>query len=156
MAVITKEKYTGGVKSFSVIGECYIDIMPIIVNSSTGSGRSDSGSSEKCLEYSSACVTGNESACKILKEECVIEDKYEDDKITICKDSCSLDNKCYPFGYRKGGNYCSDLGAFTEQLESESQCENNFECGSNLCVSGQCVSEGLLQKIMNWFKKLFG
>ncbi|MFH1503244.1 MAG: hypothetical protein ABIE36_01145 [Candidatus Diapherotrites archaeon] len=27
---------------------------------------------------------------------------------------------------------------------------------SNVCVSGQCVSEGLMQKILNWFKNIFG
>lgn len=78
-----------------------------------------------------------------------------DDKLTICKDSCSLDSKCYPFGYRKSGNYCSDLGAFTKQLGEEEMCENNFECGSNVCVSGQCVSQGLMNKIINWFKNIF-
>ena len=74
----------------------------------------------------------------------------------ICKDSCPLDDKCYPFGYRKSEKFCSDSGAFTEQLKADLKCENNFECGSNVCVSGQCVSEGTIEKILNWFKKLFG
>jgi hypothetical protein len=73
----------------------------------------------------------------------------------ICKDSCPLDGKCYPFGYRKSNNFCSDTGSFVEQLEGDKVCENNFECSSNVCVSGTCVSEGLLQKILNWFKNLF-
>jgi len=76
--------------------------------------------------------------------------------ILVCKDSCPLDGKCYPFGYRKGGKFCSDKGGFTEQLEGELTCDNNFECSSNVCVSGNCISEGLMQKVLNWFKKMFG
>ncbi len=74
----------------------------------------------------------------------------------ICKDSCPLDNKCYPFGIRKQGRYCSDEGAFRQQLESDESCDNNFECQSNVCVSGKCISSGLLENIISWFKKLFG
>jgi thiol-disulfide isomerase/thioredoxin len=78
------------------------------------------------------------------------------EEMLICKDSCPLDGKCYPFGYRKGGKFCSDDGAFKEQWEGDEACENNFECESNVCVSGKCISSGLIQKILNWFKSLFG
>lgn len=78
------------------------------------------------------------------------------ESILVCKDSCPLDGKCYPFGYRKGGKYCSDNGGFVEQLKGELTCENNFECSSNVCVSGKCISEGFIQKILKWFKRLFG
>jgi hypothetical protein len=73
----------------------------------------------------------------------------------VC-DGCSLDNKCYPYGYRKDNNFCKDNRTFIAQLNSNEKCDNNFECSSNVCVSGKCVDQGLLQKIMNWFKKLFG
>ena len=76
------------------------------------------------------------------------EDKY------ICG-ACKLDNKCYPLGYRKSGEYCSDDLEFVEQSNAEGVCDNNFECKSNVCVSGECVSEGLINKILNWFKRLF-
>ncbi len=69
---------------------------------------------------------------------------------------CQLGDKCFPFGYRKDGNFCSEDEKFVSQQESGNTCENNFECESNVCVSSQCVSEGLLQKILNWFKRLFG
>lgn len=69
---------------------------------------------------------------------------------------CQLEDKCFPFGYRKDGNFCSEDEKFVSQQESGNTCENNFECKSNVCVSSQCVSEGLLQKILNWFKRLFG
>ncbi|MFH1358420.1 MAG: hypothetical protein ABIH37_00865 [archaeon] len=74
----------------------------------------------------------------------------------FCKNSCPLDNKCYPFGYRKDNNFCSDEGKFIEQLKGDKTCENNFECSSNLCVDSKCVSQGLFQKIIDWFSKLFG
>lgn len=69
---------------------------------------------------------------------------------------CQLEDKCFPFGYRKDRNFCSEDEKFVSQQESGNTCENNFECKSNVCVSSQCVSGGLLQKILNWFKRLFG
>jgi hypothetical protein len=35
------------------------------------------------------------------------------------------------------------------------QCENSFECLSNYCVDGQCIEEGFLQRILNWFYSVF-
>lgn len=69
---------------------------------------------------------------------------------------CDSDKKCYPIGYRKSGEYCNDMGSFSNQSSIDSACENNFECSSNVCVNSQCISEGLMQKILNWFKHLFG
>lgn len=68
---------------------------------------------------------------------------------------CISEDKCYPFGYRKTGNFCSDTKEFIPQFESGTSCENNFECSSNVCVSNECLSRGLLQKILNWFKNIF-
>ena len=73
-----------------------------------------------------------------------------------CKDSCSLDNKCYPFGYRKESTFCSDVGEFVLQAEANKECNNNFECSSNVCVNNKCISSDLLQQIIDWFKNLFG
>ncbi|MDP3027041.1 MAG: thioredoxin family protein [Nanoarchaeota archaeon] len=84
------------------------------------------------------------------------ETKEIEEAILVCKDSCPLDGKCYPFGYRKYGEYCSDQGNFIEQLAGDEACDNNFECSSNVCVSGKCISEGLIQKILSWFKSIFG
>jgi len=79
----------------------------------------------------------------------------EPDKETVCL-SCKEGEKCYPAGYRKEGKFCSvEEDRFIKQLKEASSCENSFECKSNLCVSGECVSGGLLQKIINWLKKLF-
>jgi hypothetical protein len=73
----------------------------------------------------------------------------------VCN-GCVLEEMCYPFGYRKSGEFCSESKEFTVQLESGIVCENSFQCDSNVCVSGECVSQKLIQKIINWFKKLFG
>ena len=73
----------------------------------------------------------------------------------VCN-GCAEDNKCYPFGYRKVGDYCSDNSQFVTQLEAEKSCDNNFECSSNVCVNSTCISPGLIEKILNWFKKFFG
>jgi hypothetical protein len=70
---------------------------------------------------------------------------------------CSLDKKCYPFGFRTNSNYCdNNSSTFISQKTSDSSCNNNFECSSNVCVSGKCVDSGLMQRIINWFKSLFG
>jgi len=69
---------------------------------------------------------------------------------------CLLNDTCLPIGYRQGNEYCSGNSNLTLQKNAEETCDNNFECSSNVCVSGKCVSEGLIQKILNWFKKLFG
>ncbi|MBM3230550.1 hypothetical protein FJZ22_02760 [Candidatus Pacearchaeota archaeon] len=86
-----------------------------------------------------------------------IENTLALDKETlVCKDSCPLDGKCYQFGYRKSGDFCSDSGSFEKQFKEEAKCENNFECGSNVCVNSKCVSQGFIESIIAWFKRLFG
>ncbi|MEK6871375.1 MAG: hypothetical protein AABX16_00560 [Nanoarchaeota archaeon] len=69
---------------------------------------------------------------------------------------CLSDDKCFSFGYRMDKKFCSQNGEFTTQFNKEESCENNFECSSNVCVSGKCVNSTLLEKILNWFRRLFG
>jgi len=104
----------------------------------------------KCLEYSDLFYVEPDTG---TGEPIEVPDQ---DKPYFCS-GCELADNCYPFGYRKSGRFCSDEKLqFVEQKSSDTSCENNFECSSNVCVSGKCVSEGLLQKILNWFKRLFG
>lgn len=71
-------------------------------------------------------------------------------------DGCKTDH-CYPFGYRKSGQYCSvNSLSFVQQLPESASCQNNFECGSNLCLNSQCVSQSLIQKIIDWINGLLG
>ncbi len=59
-------------------------------------------------------------------------------------------------GYRKSGSYCNEDGIYVTQKNAESFCDNSFECESNLCIDGECVSSSLWQKIINFFKNIFG
>ena len=79
-----------------------------------------------------------------------------EEKIFYKCNGCELEDKCYLMGYRMSGEYCSDEMEFVSQLEESSSCDNNFECKSNLCIDGECISGGLFRKILNWFRKLFG
>ena len=73
----------------------------------------------------------------------------------ICN-GCILGDKCVSVGYRNNNNYCNLTGEFTTQVGSDETCNNSFECSSNVCAAGKCISPGLFEKILNWFKKLFG
>ena len=77
------------------------------------------------------------------------------EKNYVCN-GCVLDKKCYPFGYRIEGEYCTDEGNFSNQKESDASCNNSFECSTNLCIDNECVSSGFWQAIMRFFKNLFG
>ena len=145
-----------GVNSFGLNNPCYSDEKTVI----TPTKVSDENRKKFCEEYLTECKSGRDEACAKWEYNCkAVEStdkpiKVED--ILICKDSCASDGKCYPFGYRKDSKFCADIGAFVNQTDSEGKCENNFECGSNVCVSGKCVAPGLIDNILNWFKKLFG
>jgi len=69
---------------------------------------------------------------------------------------CLGDKICYPLGYRKSDNYCSEDLEFIEQKEADETCENSFECQSNLCIDDQCVKKGVFKRILDWFRNLFG
>jgi hypothetical protein len=152
-----------GVNSFSISKECYEsatgvaaqpDIngvtQPTVTAVAQPTGVATQPDINGVTQPTVIAITPAES--EKLKEE--MKDSKEE--TLFCKDSCPLDGKCYPFGYRKSGKYCPDEGMFKEQLKPEEVCENNFECSTNVCVDGKCVSSGLIQKIINWFTKLFG
>jgi len=73
-----------------------------------------------------------------------------------CDSGCLSGDTCYPISYRKSVEYCSDGGEFVSQLGSGGSCNNNFECSSNVCVDGKCLSSSFIKKILNWFARLFG
>ncbi len=138
-----------GLDSFSVAGECYPKPkeepvpIPMPVDEEFEKEQIEKKNKEK-----------EEKIKKGITKE--LEKPEEKDEFLFCKDSCPLDGKCYPFGNRQGEKYCSDEGVFVFQLEEDSICDNNFECSANVCVDGRCIGSGLIQKIVNWFKGLFG
>ncbi len=56
-----------------------------------------------------------------------------------CGQGCNYNGECLPVGTRVASRYCD----FTQSLrvQKEGACENNYECKSNLCISGNCLSE---------------
>ncbi|MDO8741377.1 MAG: hypothetical protein Q7J54_07470 [Candidatus Woesearchaeota archaeon] len=155
-----QDKSKCGVNSFSVLEECYETVITTAQPAVTGvtgvaqqtvAGVVQPATTAAAKPTATAVITQPVDLEK-LKEEM----KESKEETLFCKDSCPLDGKCYPFGYRKGGKYCTDNGIFKEQLKSEEACDNNFECSTNVCVDGKCVSSGLIQKIISWFTKLFG
>jgi len=71
---------------------------------------------------------------------------------SACLGGCMEEEVCYPIGYRRGGEFCQGE-IFVEQLPAGKQCDNNFECGSNVCISGQCISPSLIERILEWFRR---
>ena len=138
------------VTSFSLSNICYPEGEKPIVGEGGASGA-------ECEGYLKACKSDNKVLCDKWETNCRIKEETNQTKIEalICKDSCPIDNKCYPFGYRKADKFCSDSGAFVAQLKADAQCDNNFECGSNVCINNKCINPGLIEKILNWFRKLF-
>lgn len=140
------ENYTKNVESHDypvILHEDKYNLTPILVGQRI-KARIDFGGDEFFHGYflSNVNIINNDSITKT------------EGNIT-CKDSCPLEGKCYPFGYRKSNKFCSDTGSFVEQVKGDEVCENNFECSSNVCVSGKCIEEGLIIRILNWFKRLF-
>ncbi len=70
-----------------------------------------------------------------------------------CASGCSLSGKCVPVGYRVNGKYCHLDGNLIVYKNTDISCENNFECGSNSCISGKCIDMGVMQRIFEYFKK---
>lgn len=91
---------------------------------------------------------------KHKEEEKSIINPPESAEKTTCN-TCLKDEVCYPIGYRLESSYCAPDKAFHNQAKAGEVCQNNFECKSNVCVSGQCVSESLIRRIIDWFLKLF-
>lgn len=84
----------------------------------------------------------------------------------ICN-GCIVKDKCINYGIRmKNGEstYCDIDGTIKTQKIFEDTCENNYECLSNSCSNGECIdlnkqleeTKGILNKIYNWLKSIFG
>lgn len=82
---------------------------------------------------------------------------------------CKTENTCLSVGIRMIDNlslpvYCDLTGQFLEQKDEGTSCQNDFECLSNSCLSGQCEdlaaqleeTRTMYEKISAWFAGLFG
>ena len=61
--------------------------------------------------------------------------------------------ECLLAGSRNNQNYCKD-GLFVVQKSSGDACAENYECSANKCISGRCSAEGIVQRIISWFRNL--
>lgn len=80
---------------------------------------------------------------------------------------CLENNKCYSDSTRLDINnipsYCDVTKEFLKQKDLGAPCQNNYECLSNECSDGECISlkkqleetRSLLQKILDWLKNIF-
>ena len=127
--------------------------------------------SEICLPVGTRLAKENVGFyCDIIKkvvrqkannEKC--QNSYECDsnvcKSNVCKPLCdgclNSDNVCLPIGTRTEVEFCDVDSSFKSQKIENGQCNNNFECGSNLCVDNQCIEKGVFTKILGWFKGFF-
>ena len=98
---------------------------------------------EECVSGTILCPDGT------CKKECVST------SINECTFGCLYGESCLPIGTRVSGEFCSIERNLEKQLSESLSCENNFECGSNLCIDGQCIEKGAFSKMLDWFKRLF-
>ena len=137
-----------------------IDYNGVVIKPSTGTKISETFCNvnkmygvviEDCLYgcYDGACIIegSNETSPSLDPGEGTIPGY-------VCS-GCELEDQCFTFGYRKDGQYCSDKEKFVEQHGDDASCENNFECTSNLCISGKCLSQSLVERILRWFGRFF-
>lgn len=88
----------------------------------------------------------------------------QEEKCTGCK----INGNCLPYGTRLvqdgTANYCNIDGTLQSQQNIEASCQNNYECASNQCGNSQCIdisaqlkeTNSFLERILNWFKRVFG
>jgi len=68
---------------------------------------------------------------------------------------CDLNDNCVPIGTRTEDKFCDVDNSFKDQKTKEVSCNNYYECESNICVNSNCIEPNFIQKILNWFKRLF-
>ena len=73
-------------------------------------------------------------------------------------EGCVYDrNKCIPYGIRVDEYYCDIDGEFKLQkgvVGGEwASCDNNYECESNVCSSGECIEVTTIMKQASTFKQ---
>ena len=86
----------------------------------------------------------------------------------MCPNGCTLNNRCVITGTRveleDWNKYCDIDGGWKIQKPKFERCQNDYECQTNTCASGQCYdiveevekTSGLLQKILDFFARIFG
>jgi len=77
-----------------------------------------------------------------------------------CAMGCELNESCVLPGIRTSINnskqYCDINSEWKVQKNLDIICDNNFECETNLCIGGKCITQNFLDRIFGWFSNLFG
>ncbi len=84
-------------------------------------------------------------------QDIVTEEEYNSNLKEIC-DGCFYDNSCINIGIRFEGKYCDVSGDVLDQKAEEEQCENDFECESNICKGEYCVSTSTWNRFLDFFQ----
>jgi hypothetical protein len=97
------------------------------------------------VECQYGCVNENGRSKCLNKNEKV----QKDIRFGKCDVSCYSYGTCVPIGTRVVGQFYCDVSEDLElQLLKGDACENNFECRSNLCIAGNCISEIAFNKFL--------
>ena len=120
-----------------------------------GSRISREGGEYYCgIDNSLAVQKGTKSICQ-NNYECASNNCKSGVCSPICEGCINSDSSCIPFGTRIKTEYCSLNSSFENQKDEESNCDNNYECSTNVCADNKCVSSGLIKKFMEWFRGFF-
>ena len=141
------------------------------IESTVTSNEEECNPNYYCKTEPSICPTSGIQIKVCEDVEC--GEPYYEEKIECTPGECSgcrFDNNCIPYGFRiettffenNSGNYklyCGIEGSFKEQRIIDSQgnwasCQNDYECKSNICSSGECVELASIIKEASGFKSL--
>ena len=87
----------------------------------------------------------DEELTEHIKEKVLDEIEIPEPEIPCL--GCSHGNKCVPISFRTADSYCPETGGTLQnQLDEGSDCKNNFECKSNICVDGKCLNSEKYRK----------
>lgn len=106
---------------------------------------------QECMAVTShSCKAEGYAGCRGGK--CVREGEAAGE----CPRGCLSEGNCISPGIRKKGMFCDTDNTMKEQKTKEEQCDNSYECRSNLCAGEICVSAGLIRRILNWLISVLG
>ena len=149
--------------------DCSSDGMVCIDGACILDSNVDCISEYKCTKYPTKCPESEIQTRVCIDNVCgkSYEEEIECDYDNDCS-GCLFDSICVPFGNRLDNKdissspvYCDIDGEFRNQKTVDSDgnwasCQNDYECESNVCSSGECVEIANILQQANVFKKIGG
>jgi len=99
------------------------------------------------------CLSCLDNTCKVEEETLIIQpsqDSNETEEYIL--EVNSDEAECQNIGLIHNGKYCSIDKQWIDQKKSDSSCENNFECSTNICIDSSCISSRLWQRFLEWIR----